>query len=216
MSDVPPLGDDLSALGCTALVDATWRLHRHRAHILPLTSPNPGRPLFGPVATIAFMPWRDDLEESSGTFADFFYPALGNSPRGKVLVLSSGGHPEASHGGGTKLLRAVRHGLAGVMADGRLRDFGQLRGYPFSTWCRGEATRWGGDTVMPYAADVAVEFAGVCVTPGDYAFADPSGAVIIPAGSLNGVLDAARQIEAEEARAGERISAEDLPPLSRP
>ncbi|CAM5276865.1 hypothetical protein SVIRM249S_07021 [Streptomyces viridochromogenes] len=104
MRDVPPLGDDLSALGCAALVDAMGRLHRHRAHILPLTSPDPGRPLFGPVATIAFMPWRDDLAVSSGTFADFFYRALGNSPRGKVLVLSSGGHPEASHGGGTKLL----------------------------------------------------------------------------------------------------------------
>ena len=56
----------------------------------------------------------------------------------------------------------------------------------------------------------------MCVTPGDYAFADPSGAVIIPAGSVTGVLGAARQIEAEEARAGERISAEDLPPLGRP
>ncbi|MFD5805785.1 RraA family protein [Streptomyces sp. NPDC127020] len=216
MSGLSSLGDELSALGCAALVDAMGRLHGHRAHILPLASPDPGRPLFGRVATIAFMPWRDDLEESSKTFADFFYGALGGSPQQKVLVLSSGGHPEASHGGGTKLLRAARHGLAGIMADGRLRDFGQLRGYPFATWCRGEAARWGGDTVMPYAVDVAVEFAGVCVTPGDYAFADPSGAVIIPADSLSRVLDTARQIEAEEARAAEAIGVERYPPLNRP
>src|SRR3546814_2596319 len=76
---------------------------------------------------------------------------------GKVLVLSSGGYPDASLGGGTKLSRLEHQGLAGVLADGRLRDFDELREHPFSTWCRGEATRWGGDTVMPFAANVAVE-----------------------------------------------------------
>ncbi|GGQ85000.1 RraA family protein [Streptomyces pilosus] len=204
-------GGVLAALGCATLVDAMGRVHGHRAHILPMASPDPGRPLFGLAATIAYMPWRDNLEQSSRTFADFYYSALGSTPSGKVLVLSSGGFPEASHGGGTKLSRAAHHGLAGVLADGRLRDFGQLRAYPFPTWCRGEATRWGGDTVMPFMADVAVEFGGVCVTPGDYAFADASGAVIIPARSLERVLDAARRIEAEEDRAARDIRREEYP-----
>ncbi len=128
-----------------------------------------------------------------------------------MLVLSSGGYPDASHGGGTKLSRVANHGLAGVLADGRLRDFDELRAHGFAVWCRGEATRWGGDTVMPYAANVAVEVAGVCVVPGDYVFADSSGAVVIPARSLPRVLDEAARVDAEDAEAAERIRGEELP-----
>ncbi|MFD2024498.1 hypothetical protein [Promicromonospora aerolata] len=115
----------------------------------------------------------------------------------------------AGHGGGTKLSRLDHHGLAGVLADGRLRDFDQLRGYRFATWCRGEATRWGGDAVMPFAANVAVEIGGVCLTPGDYVFADASGAVVIPAASLDQVLDEAHRVEAEDTKFLTQIRDED-------
>jgi regulator of RNase E activity RraA len=99
-------------------------------------------------------------------------------------------------------------GAAGVLADGRLRDFGQLAGSEFATWCRGEATRWGGDTVMPFAANVPVEIGGVCVTPGDYVYADASGAVVIPRASLERMIGEALNVEAEDARSLEEIAAE--------
>ncbi|MFI6579622.1 RraA family protein [Embleya sp. NPDC050493] len=205
------LGPELAALGCAALVDAMGRVHGHRSHVLPLVSPEPGSHLFGPAATISYMPYRDDVEQTSETFADFFYRAVGDSPAGKVLVLSSGGYPEVSHGGGTKLSRAANHGLAGVLADGRLRDFGRLEEYGFSTWCRGESVRWGGDTVMPYAAGVTVEFGGVCVVPGDYVFADASGAVVIPRRSLTRVVEAAHRVDIEDAGSVEAIRTEKNP-----
>jgi regulator of RNase E activity RraA len=125
-----------------------------------------------------------------------------------VLVLSSGGYPDASHGGGTKLSRLQNGGAAGVLADGRLRDFRQLGDCTFATWCRGEATRWGGETVMPFAANVAVEIGGVCVIPGDYVYADASGAVVIPRASLQRVIDEALRVEAEDARSLEEIAKE--------
>ena len=199
MSDTPEyLRATVEQLTCASLVDAMARLHGHRAHLLNLTSPTPDRSLFGPATTIAYLPYRDDLPETEVGFADLFQHAVGAQPRGRVLVLSSGGYPDASHGGGIKLSRLERHGLAGVLADGRLRDFDQLSGFGFATWCRGEATRWGGATVMPYAADVAVEVAGVCVTPGDYVYADATGAVVIPAASLSRVLDEAHAIENDD------------------
>lgn len=196
-------------LGCAALVDAMGRLHRHRAHLLPLVSPDPTRPVFGPAVTVAFLPYRDDLPQTDLGFAALFYQAVGPDPGGKVLVLSSGGHPDVSHAGGTKLSRVGNHGLAGVVADGRLRDFAQLRDYGFGVWCRGEATRWGGDTVMPYAANIAVEIDGVCLVPGDYVYADAAGAVVIPAASLNEVLAEARRVEAEDAEFIDRIRTEN-------
>jgi regulator of RNase E activity RraA len=201
------LPDVLDRVACASLVDAMGRLHSHRAHILSLVSPAPRR-LFGPVATIAYLPYRDDLPQTELGFGALFHQAVGESPAGTVLVLSSGGYPEASHGGGTKLSRLQHAGAAGVFADGRLRDFEQLGGYAFATWCRGEATRWGGETVMPFAANVAVEIGGVCVIPGDYLYADASGAIVIPRSSLKKVIDEALRVEAEDARSLEEIATE--------
>jgi regulator of RNase E activity RraA len=209
MTNGPTVSDSvLDGVACASLVDAMGRIHSHRAHILSLVSPAPKR-LFGPVATIAYLPYRDDLPQTELGFGALFHEALGASATGKVLVLSSGGYPDASHGGGTKLSRLERTGAAGVLADGRLRDFDQLADYGFATWCRGEATRWGGDTVMPFAANVAVEIGGVCVTPGDYLYADTSGAVVIPAASLQRVIHEAQRVEAEDARSLEEIADEE-------
>lgn len=197
-----------AAVGCAALVDAMGRHHSHRAHLPPFSSPDPSRPLFGPVSTIAYLPFRDDLPQADKGFADLFYEALGSEPQGRVLVLSSGGYPAISHGGGTKLSRGVTQQIAGVLADGLLRDFDELRTYPFATWCRGEATRWGGDTVMPFAANVAVEIAGVTVQPGDYVYADTSGGVVIPAASIDEVLAEAHEVDADDAAFVARIRSE--------
>jgi regulator of RNase E activity RraA len=199
--------DVLDRVACASLVDAMGRVHNHQAHILSLVSPAPRR-LFGPAATIAFLPYRDDLPQTELGFGALFHQAVGESPAGTVLVLSSGGYPDASHGGGTKLSRLQNTGAAGVLADGRLRDFDQLGDYAFATWCRGEATRWGGETVMPFAANVAVEIAGVCVIPGDYVYADASGAVVIPRPSLQRVIAEALNVEAEDARSLQEIATE--------
>lgn len=197
-------------LGCAAIVDAVGRTYSHRAHILSLVSPTPERRLFGPAVTIAYLPYRADFVRANAIgFGGWFYEAVGDSPAGKVLVLSSGGYPEASHGGGTKMSRLHNHGLAGVLCDGRLRDFDELARYSFATWCGGEATRWGGDTVMPCAANVAVEVGGVCVTAGDYIYADRSGAVVIPRDSVHDVLIQAGRIEASDRDSLEQIRAED-------
>jgi regulator of RNase E activity RraA len=205
MNTVPD--DLLDRVACASLVDAMGRVHSHRAHILSLVSPAPRR-LFGPAATIAYLPYRDDLPQTELGFGPLFHEAVGESPAGIVLVFSSGGYPDASHGGGTKLSRLQNTGAAGVLADGRLRDFDQLRDYGFVTWCRGQATRWGGDTVMPFAANVAVEIGGVCVIPGDYVYADGSGALVIPRASLQRVIDEALKVEAEDAQSLDEIAAE--------
>jgi regulator of RNase E activity RraA len=199
--------DVLDRVAAASLVDAMGRIHSHRAHIHALVSPAPRR-LFGPAATIAFLPYRDDLPETELGFGALFHQAMDGTPAGTVLVLSSGGYPDLSHGGGMKLSRLEHTEASGVLADGRLRDFAQLGQYRFATWCQGEATHWGGDTVMPFAANVPVEVAGVSVIPGDYVYADSSGAVVIPRASLHRVIEEALKIEAEDAQSMEEIAAE--------
>jgi 4-hydroxy-4-methyl-2-oxoglutarate aldolase len=201
----------VEGLKCADLVDAMGRMHRHRCHILDLTSPTQGRVLFGPAVTISYFPsCSAALDPERYNLANLFYEAVGDDPSGKVLVLASNGHPDASMGGGTKLLRVQQHGLAGVLTDGRLRDFDELARYDFAAYCSGEATRWGGDEVTPFQANVPVVLDRVGLIPGSYVYADSSGAVVIPSGQLDEVLTEARRVAAEDERFRAEIAREGL------
>ena len=201
----------VEGLKCADIVDAMGRLHRHRCHVLDLVSPTPGRVLFGPAVTISYFPsCSAALDPQRYNLANLFYQAVGEDPAGKVLVLASNGYTDVSMGGGTKLMRLQVHGLAGVLTDGRLRDFSELAGYDFASYCSGEATHWGGGEVTPLQANVPVVVSGVGVMPGQYVYADSSGAVVIPDGQIDEVLAEARKVQAEDERFRAEIVGEDL------
>jgi 4-hydroxy-4-methyl-2-oxoglutarate aldolase len=203
---------DVAGLKCADLVDAMGRLHRHRCHILDLVSPTPGRNLFGPAVTISYFPsCSAALDPERYNLGNLFYEAVGDDPAGKVVVLASNGYADTSMGGGTKLFRLQENRCAGVLTDGRLRDFDELAGYDFASYCSGEATRWGGDSVTPFLANVPVVIAGVGVVPGQYVFADASGAVVIPDAQIDEVIEGARKVEGEDASFRREISTERRP-----
>ena len=203
---------DVTGLKCADLVDAMGRMHRHRCHILDLVSPTPGRILFGPAVTISYFPsCSAGLDPERYNLGNLFYESVGDEPAGKVIVLASNGYTATSMGGGTKLLRLHQNGCAGVLTDGRLRDFDELARYDFATYCSGEATRWGGDRVTPFQANVPVVLDGVGVLPGQYVFADSSGAVVIPHGQIEEVLAEARKVEAADAAFRDQIAREQVP-----
>jgi regulator of RNase E activity RraA len=210
-TDPAALREEAGSLRCADIVDAVGRLHRHRCHILDLVTPTPGRVLFGPAVTISYFPsCSAALDPERYNFAELFYEAVGDSPAGKVLVLASNGYTDASMGGGTKLARLHHHGLAGVLTDGRLRDFAELHEYDFAAYCAGEATRWGGDLVTPHQANVPVVLRGIGVLPGGYVFADDSGAAVIPAAEVERVIEGARALQREDAGSRARIASERL------
>lgn len=183
------------------VVDAMGRLHRHRCDLLDLVSPTPGRVLFGPAVTISYFPaCGTALPPERYNFKRIFYEAVADGAEGRVLVLASNGYTDTSLGGGTKLSRVQNHRLAGILTDGRLRDFAELQHSDLAIYCRGEATRWGGDVVVPYEANRSVVLAGVGIHPGDYIFADSSGAVAIPANEVRTVLQGACEVIVEDAR----------------
>jgi 4-hydroxy-4-methyl-2-oxoglutarate aldolase len=192
-----------------SLVDAMGRIHNHRCHILDLVSPTPGRRLAGPAVTISYFPTCDHaLDPESYNFGELFHRAVGDDGTGRVLVLASNGYPDTSLCGGTKLFRAQKMGLAGVLSDGRIRDFDELAEYDFATYCRGEATRWGGDAVTPHLANVPVVINQVGIHPGDFVFADSSGAVVIPPSQVDQVVEEALRVNEEDRTAREEISEE--------
>lgn len=196
---------------CSSIVDAMLARHQHPAHILDLVSPTPGAVLFGRAVTLRYFPVRKDIQGPvDNDFAALFYRAIDEvGGDGTVLVMSSGGHPDAAMGGGRKLTRLRHNGLAGVLTDGRFRDFDDLAGYGFVTYCRGETVRQGGNVIMPLEANVPVEISGVGVLPGDYIYASSAGAVIIPAGDIEEILADAAKREEKDRASMERMKDED-------
>jgi 4-hydroxy-4-methyl-2-oxoglutarate aldolase len=193
------------------LVDSMGRLHRHRCHILDLVSPTPGRVLFGPAVTISYFPTCSAaLDPEHYNLENLFYEAVGDEPEGKVIVLASNGYTDVSMGGGTKLSRLQNHGCAGILTDGRLRDFDELAGYDFAAYCSGEATKWGGGEITAFQANVPVVVSGIGVLPGMYVFADSSGAVVIPEPQVEDVIAGARAVEAEDDESRSEIRDEGL------
>ncbi len=200
----------LEGVTCSAMVDAMTERYPHPAHILDLVSPTPGRVLFGRAVTVRYMPTRKDVQHPvRNNFASLFYQAIAAGGIGSVLVLAGGGHPDSAMGGGRKLSRLRHNGLAGVLADGRLRDFDALSGYGFATYCRGQTVRQGGNLVMPIEANVPVEVAGVGILPGDWIYADDTGAVVVPADDIVGVLEDAARFEIRDAASAESMIHED-------
>lgn len=186
-------------LGVADVVDALSASFTHKSHILDLASPDPTRMLFGPALTISFLPTRLDLMDMERhSLGPAFYDAIdGADPAGHVLVMASGGHPDVSLGGGTKLSRLPNHGLDGVLCDGRLRDFEELQEYDVGVYCKGETVRAGGPVVRPYLTQVPVAVAGVTIVPGDFIFAQGSSAAVIPASIVEPTLERALKIMAK-------------------
>lgn len=201
-----------AGLTCADLTDALGRKHRHRAHVTGLVSPTPERTLFGRVATISFFPTcHAVLDPEQYTFGRLFHQAVDGSPAdpaNTVLVMASNGHSSTSLAGGTKLSRATNVGLAGVLTDGRLRDFDELAAEPFAAWCSGEAVAWGGAVVTPFQANIPVVIEGVGIYPGQYIFCDSSGAVVIPDSDIDEVLETAHQVRADDSASRDLIARE--------
>ena len=192
-----------ASLTCADVTDAMGRLHRHRAHATGFVSPAPARTLFGRVITISFFPTcSEKLEPEEFNFGRLFHRAVrgaSTEPAHTVLVMASNGYTETSLGGGTKLSRLTNGGLAGVLTDGRLRDFDELAEEPYAAWCSGEAVAWGGGEVTPFQANVPVVIGGVGVHPGQYVLCDSSGAVFVPDAQIDAVLETAHQIRRDDA-----------------
>jgi regulator of RNase E activity RraA len=192
----------LPGVSTSALHDVLVRRYAHPCAVIDLVTPTPERVLFGRAATIRFLPYRADAAGAAGArdFARAYYAAVGRSAAGRVLVMSCGGHPDGALAGGKKLTRAAFQGVAGVLADGRLRDLHELAAAGLAIHCNGEAVVPANTLLMPVASDVPVQVRGVTVVPGDWIHADRSGAVVIPDEVVGEVMREAAALEEADAR----------------
>ncbi|OAF58246.1 hypothetical protein VC83_06481 [Pseudogymnoascus destructans] len=106
-----------------------------------------------------------------------------------TILIQSGPPSHAAMLGGILAMRLKYRGVRAVIAHGRVRDVGEIRGVELPVWSLGTSTVGSGGGVKAHAVDVVVEVGGVSVKAGDVVVADPgNGVVVIPAEKVGEVL----------------------------
>ncbi|MGD0957721.1 MAG: RraA family protein [Candidatus Acidiferrales bacterium] len=118
---------------------------------------------------------------------------------GEIIVVEQHSGVNAASWGGILTLGAKLRGVAGVIADGPVRDIDEARQHDFPVFGLGVTTFTARGRIVELATNELVVIREIQVTPGDYAIADGSGVVFISAGNVEQVLATAEQIVAREA-----------------
>jgi 4-hydroxy-4-methyl-2-oxoglutarate aldolase len=125
--------------------------------------------------------------------------AIESSGPDEVIVVEQRSGIEAGCWGGLLTLGAKQRGVAGVIADGPLRDVDEAIAYEFPVFSRSLTSFTARGRVVELGTQVPVAIGSVAVRPGDYVLADRSAVIFIAAADIERVLEAAETIVAKEA-----------------
>jgi len=131
---------------------------------------------------------------------------------GDIIVVEQKSGVEAGCWGGILTLGAQLRGVAGVVADGPVRDIDEAKAYGFAIFARSCTARTARGRIVELATNQPVEIGDVLVSAGDYVIADGSAVIFVLPEHIERVLQAAETIVAREAamagalRAGQPIT----------
>jgi 4-hydroxy-4-methyl-2-oxoglutarate aldolase len=134
------------------------------------------------------------------------HAALRVAAPGQILVLTNGGGPHGALWGDVACSFAMKKGVAGVIADGPVRDVDALREMGFPVWATTISPSHP-EKRGPGSVNVPVVVDGVLVEPGDVVVADGDGVLVIPRTDLSRAVEGARERAGKEAAIRERIAA---------
>ena len=126
---------------------------------------------------------------------------------GDVIVVEQRSGVDAGSWGGILTQGAKVRGVAGVIADGPVRDIDEAKALDFPVYARACTARTARGRIVEMGTNVPVRIGEIDVTPGDFVIADGSAVVFIPAGEIARVLEAAQYIADREAAMAEAIRA---------
>jgi regulator of RNase E activity RraA len=125
--------------------------------------------------------------------------AIERAEPGDIIVVEQRTGIDAGCWGGILSLAAKLRGVAGVIADGPVRDVDEARGYELPVYSRATTARTARARVAEAETGGPVRMGEVTVNTGDYAIADASGVVFIAAEHIGRLLDTAEDIARREA-----------------
>lgn len=124
-----------------------------------------------------------------------------------VIVVEQRTGLDAGCWGGLLTLGARLRGVAGVLADGPVRDIDEARQYDFPVFSTALTALTARGRVVEAGTNVPITPWGVDVQPGDYVIADSSALVFISKAHIDSVLEAAEEIVAKEAKMAKALVA---------
>ncbi|HVW70572.1 MAG TPA: hypothetical protein VHB68_16455, partial [Steroidobacteraceae bacterium] len=128
-----------------------------------------------------------------------------------VIVIEQHSGIDAGCWGGLLTLGAQLRSVAGVVADGPVRDIDEARAYGFAVFTRQLTPRTARGRVVEIGTNVAISPWGHPVRPEDFVIADRSGVAFIAAADIDRVLDAAEAIADREAAMAKALLAGEAP-----
>jgi len=152
----------------------------------------------GRVVTFRLLP-KDAVQPVSGPPRHLGTTAVEAAQPGDIIAIEQTTGIDAGCWGGILSLAAKLRGVAGVVADGPVRDIDEARAYTLPVYSRSLTVRTARGRVAEAFTNVPIVLAGVEVSPGDYVIADGSGVVFVRAAEAARVLDAAEAIARREA-----------------
>jgi regulator of RNase E activity RraA len=199
--------DDLAArlgrLDACALSDALDRLGLPGCvtGLTPLTST---RRIAGRVHTLRLVA-VGDATGPAGPARHLGTAAIEACAAGDVIAIEQRTGIDAASWGGILSQGAKIKGIAGVVADGPVRDVDEARALDFPVFARFATARTARGRIVEAATDGPITVGDVTVNPGDYVLADGSGVVFLAAAAAARVIAAAEDIAAREVAMGRAL-----------
>ncbi|MFJ7249104.1 RraA family protein [Kitasatospora sp. NPDC098652] len=175
---------DFADIPTTTLADVLGRAQVMDIGLRPLWAGMPR--VAGPAFTVQCPP-GDNL---------MLHAAIYRAEPGSVIVVESGDLDYALAGGNVCAV-AQRRGVAAFVADGLIRDLGEVRELGFPVVARGVIPIPGAKKQLG-THGAPVRCGGVLVAAGDIVVADEEGVVVVPAAERARALEAARAKLAKE------------------
>jgi regulator of RNase E activity RraA len=201
MSTSDPLVARLRSLDACAVSDALDKLGLPGC-VTGLRSASPGRRIAGRVHTVKL---KAGNAPAGRPPVHLGAAAIDLSGPEDVIVVEQSTGIDAGCWGGILSRGAKEKGVAGVIAEGPVRDVDEAREIGFPVFCRGYTAFTARNRVYEDATDVPVEVGGFTVEPGFYVVCDASAAVFVAPIDIERVLAAAEDIARREAEMTRRL-----------
>lgn len=184
--------DALKAVGTATISSTLARMGIRNAHMSGPVTHNEGKVAAGPALTLQFMPQRGDLFED-GEYVDpedqLHRHVLYHVQEGDFVVVDARGDLTSGVFGDMMLTYFKGRGGAGVVIDGCIRDYPNVKKLDLSIWVNGVTPNYHVQTnLMPFAVNTPVACGNVTVIPGDIIVADDDGVVCVPVAMAEEVI----------------------------
>jgi regulator of RNase E activity RraA len=189
------LVDGLAAIGSATAAGELSRLGIRNPHICGPVARTPGKAVAGPALTLQFMPKREDLygvDEYADPEKQLHRHVLYHTQPGDMVVVDARGDMNSGIFGEMMMTYFKGRGGAGIVIDGCIRDFPEAKKLDLGLWVRGTTPNFHTQTnIFPFAVNVPIACGGTVVVPGDIVVADDDGAVVVPIGLAEQLLEKA-------------------------